>query len=233
MTIFPQDCDCIQRCELQEIFAFQTEQQYDARNLCAQKTEKQFEKGEIIFKEGDLITDFIYLKTGLVKLSRLDSFQNEQIISIAQPFDFISLLSVFSSKTYNYTVTAIEDSVTCNIDMKVVKLFAKQHNEFVLNILEKMSRTTDKLILTILDIKQKRLNGRIAWLLLFFADEIYKNNVFDIPLSRKEMASFIGMTTENVIRSLSSFRNDKIINTDTKRIEILDKERLQQIYKLS
>ncbi len=62
------------------------------------------------------IKDFVYLKSGLVKLYRSDSGGKEQIITIAKPFDYVSLLSVFSKDTYNYSVTALEDSVTCNIE---------------------------------------------------------------------------------------------------------------------
>jgi CRP/FNR family transcriptional regulator len=73
------------------------------------------------------------------------------------------------------------------------------------------------------------LRGRIASILLDFADNIYKNDSFDLPLSRKEMAELIGMTVENVIRILSEFKKDGIINIDGKSIDIVDRQKLQLI----
>ncbi len=56
-------------------------------------------QGESIIKEGTQITDFTYLKSGLVKLYRSDQSGKEQIITIAKPMDYVSLLSVFSRQS--------------------------------------------------------------------------------------------------------------------------------------
>ena len=68
--------------------------------VCSGKVEKQFLAGETIIKEGTKIKDFSYLKSGLVKLYRTDPTGKEQIITIARPMDYVSLLSVFSDKYY-------------------------------------------------------------------------------------------------------------------------------------
>jgi CRP/FNR family transcriptional regulator len=56
---------------------------------------------------------------------------------------------------------------------------------------------------------------------------IYLNDRFELPVSRKEIAELIGMTTENVIRILSEFRKEGIIRINGKEIEIADKTKLQ------
>ena len=96
-----------------------------------------------------------------------------------------------------------------------------------------MNKATDNIILTFLDVKQLRSYGRIAYILLYFSEKIYKNNVFELPVSRKEIAEFIGMTTENVIRALSELRKDGIIKIYGKTIEIADTERLKKINEYS
>ena len=57
----------------------------------------------------------------------------------------------------------------------------------------------------------------------------YNSNIFELPVSRKEIGEFIDMTTENVIRTLSEFRKDNIIKINGKIIEIIDLSRLMQI----
>jgi CRP/FNR family transcriptional regulator len=69
----------------------------------------------------------------------------------------------------------------------------------------------------------------VAYLLLFFSEQIYDSAYFELPLNRKEIAEFIGKTTENVIRTLSDFRRDGLIKIFGKNIEIIDKEKLQKV----
>lgn len=61
---------------------------------------------------------------------------------------------------------------------------------------------------------------------------IYIGHKFNLPISRREIAELINMTTENVIRILSEFRKDKIINIDGKGIEIINLPLLEKISEL-
>ena len=92
-----------------------------------------------------------------------------------------------------------------------------------------MSKNSDDLINTSINISKRNLRGRIAYVLIYFAEYIYKSNTFELPVSRKEIGEFIEMTTENVIRTLSEFRKDNIIKINGKIIEITDYNRLKQI----
>ena len=69
-------------------------------------------------------------------------------------------------------------------------------------------------------------------MLLYFSGYIYQSNEFELPVSRREIADYIGMTTENVIRTLSEFRKDKIIKIFGKDIQIIDLRRLETISEL-
>lgn len=220
-------CNC-EYCELKELFVDKlTGDHLDI--VCGGKVEKNFRQGETIIKEGTRIRDFSYLKSGLVKLYRTDPSGKEQIISIAKPLDYVSLLSVFSNEKYNYSVTALEDSVTCNLKLQEVKSIIDQNGKLALNLLSKMSRVTDKLILDSLQIRVKHLRGRVAYLLLYFSQDVYASDEFDLPLTRKEMAEYVGMTTENVIRTLSEFRKDGILKIYGKTIHIMNMESLESI----
>lgn len=197
--------------------------------LCSNKVEKSYSQGETIIKAGAPINDFVYLKSGLVKLFHTAQEGKEQIITIAKPFDYVSLLSVFSGRQYQYSVTALEDSVTCNLSMDEIRTLIRENGTMALNLLKKMSRVADRIILNTLEIRRKHLRGRVAFLLLFFSEKVYFSAEFDLPLSRKEMAEYVGMTTENVIRSLSELRKDKILKIYGKTIQIVNMETLKSI----
>src|SRR3989339_1031348 len=108
-------CSCAE-CKLRSLFFFHVSP-IGLENMCSNKIEQQYDKGEIIITEGDPIHYFSYLKTGLVKLSKNTDGNKTQIISFAKPFDFVSLLSVFSSPIYNYSVTALEETTICIINL--------------------------------------------------------------------------------------------------------------------
>lgn len=95
--------------------------------------------------------------------------------------------------------------------------------------MECMSATSDKIILESLVIRNRHLRGKVAYILLKFGREIYNSMVFEMPVSRREIAEYIGMTTENVIRTLSEFRKDRLIKINGKEIEIVDIKTLEHI----
>lgn len=225
------NCNC-EGCELKNLF-FENVSILDIETMCSNKTEKSYKKGEIIIREGDEIKEFTYLKSGLVKLFRKSSADREQIICFALPLDFVSLLSIFSEDKYNYSVTALQDSVTCSMSLEEVKTLANQNGRFATGIMQKINKATDRIILDFLEVKQRRLFGRIAYILLYFSREIFKQNSFELPVSRKEIAEYIGMTVENVIRTLSDLRKDGIIKIYGPTIEIVDMDRLERISDLS
>ncbi|MCX6253263.1 MAG: Crp/Fnr family transcriptional regulator [Bacteroidia bacterium] len=199
--------------------------------LCNHKEEQFFRKGEIINHEGEKISNFKYLKSGLVKLYRRASTGEEQVITITRPFEFVSNMSIFSEERYQYSVSALEDSVVCMVKLGFIKELFLKNGGFAMGLLTKISMINDKIITQTLDIRQKNLIGRVAYVLLYFTKEIYKSRVFDLPVSRKEIADYIGMSTANVIRTLSDFKKEGIIRVFGKTIEVVDIEKLEIISK--
>lgn len=225
-----ENCSC-EKCELKGLF-YKNVDDAEIEEICSIKIEKEYKKGETIIQVGDKISDFVYLKEGLVKLLRYSDNGSEQIFTIAKPFDFVNLLSILSRQTYNYSVVAIEPSIICILPLSIFSNLILSNNLFALSVMKKISSVSDKIIQESLEIKQRHLKGRVAYILFFFADVIYKSNYFALPVSRKEIASFIGMSTENVIRTLSEFRKEEIIGIFGKHIEILQLSKLKKISEL-
>ncbi|HEX2920419.1 MAG TPA: Crp/Fnr family transcriptional regulator [Bacteroidales bacterium] len=222
-------CLC-QDCDFRNI-AFGNLDDESITALCNVKEEQFFKKGEIINHEGEKINNFKYLQSGLVKLYRRLSSGEEQIITITRPFEFVSNMSIFSEERYQYSVSALEDSVICIIKLDFIKELFVKNGAFAIGLLNKISKINDKIITQTLDIRQKNLVGRVAYVLLYFSKDIYKSKVFDLPVSRKEIADYIGMSTANVIRTMSDFKREELIGIYGKTIEILNIEKLEIISK--
>jgi len=223
-------CIC-ENCEFREV-VFSYLNDADIQNLCDHKEEQVFRKGEVIHHEGDKIVFFKYLKSGLVKLYRKTPSGEEQVVSITKPFEFVSNISVFSDEKYNYSVSAVEDSVVCAVKLDFIKELTLKNGSFAMGLLSRVAKGHEKIINQTLDIRQKNLVGRVAFILLYFANEIYNTRVFDLPVSRKEVADYIGMSTANVIRTLSDFKREGIIRVFGKTIEIVDITRLETMSRI-
>ncbi len=113
--------------------------------------------------------------------------------------------------------------------MSEINQLVLENGKLALDLLKKMSVVADQIILDSLEIRKKHLRGRVAFLLIYFSQEIYHTPEFDLPLTRKEMAEYVGMTTENVIRTLSEFRKDGILKIYGKTIQVANMDTLKSI----
>jgi len=222
-------CSCAS-CDFREV-VFSYLDEISVEELCDHKEELFFRKGEIINHEGEKISNFKYLKSGLVKLYRRTPNGDEQVITITRPFEFVSNMSIFSEERYQYSVSALEDSIVCMVNLDFIKQLFLKNGGFAMGLLTKISRINDKIISQTLDLRQKNLIGRVAYVLLYFTNDIYKSRVFDLPVSRKEIADYIGMSTANVIRTMSEFKKEGIIRVFGKTIEVVDMAKLEVISK--
>ena len=186
-------------------------------------------KGEAICVAGQSINEFVYLVEGMVKLQKINKDGRAQIVSIARPLDFVGLLTVFSNQDYQYTITTLTDSRFCKIDISVMRRLAASNGQFALDILKYISKISDEIIRHTYAINSKNLRGRIAMILLDFANKHFESDSYTLPLSRKELAELIDMTPENVIRILSEFRRDDLVNVKGKHIEIQNRKLLEKI----
>jgi len=179
--------------------------------------------------QGEKVEKFMYLKEGLVKLYLDNENGADQIISFARPLDFISILSVFSTDTYQYSVSSLVPSSVCVINIEMIKEFATTNPAFTIDLMEKLSLTTDKILHESLELKRLNLRGKLAMVLHMFSTEIFSSTVFELPVTRKEIAEYAGVSTENIIRGMSEFRKDKLIRISGKEIEIIEPDRLKRI----
>lgn len=193
------------------------------------RQEIYYKRGEIIKNQGDPVDAFLYMRQGLVKLFKTDSNHKDHILSINSPGDFVSLISIFSEKEYKYNIAAIEDTLVCLVDVEILRHLVSSNGKFSLHLMRKMGQISDSIIENRFEQSQKQVKGRVAHLLLFFANQVYHKDEFILHLTRREIGELITITTENTIRTISEFRKDGIIDIDGKKITLLDKDRLLNI----
>lgn len=192
------------------------------------KIELKFKKGQIICKQGSFASNVVFLKEGLVKLYTEGDHKNTIICIYRQPV-YIGLVSVFGSEFYQFSVSAIEDTTVCIIDINNIKQLILSDNKIALEIITYISKTANYLLENKVNMERKQIRGRLAFILLFLYKQVFQSTIFILPITRKEIAEFAGMSTENVITLLGEFKKDKMIKNEGKHFELLNIGALEEL----
>ncbi len=193
------------------------------------KVEINYRQGEIISKQGAFVTHVLFLKKGLVKMYREISSNTNMILNILPAGKLLGLPSVYADEVYSYSLSAIEESVVCAIDKKVFEQIIRENGKFAAEIINSINQCTERNFNKLISFSYKKHNGRLADILLFLADEIYKTDHFQLSLSRKDLSEFSGMSVISLNRIISEFKNENIIALQNGTIIILQKDALKRI----
>ncbi len=187
-----------------------------------------FEKGETIFKENALSSNIIYLQTGMVKLI-IDGPQRKQILRIKKAPCYLGLPTTMGDKINHYSAVALELTTACFIDIGAFKQLLRLNTDFSYEIITELCKNELEQFHRCVHLVQSQAFGRIAANLLYFADEIYHSNEYDLPLSRHDLADLICASRETVSRLLSDLAEEGVIETEGKHIRIVKKDMLRKI----
>lgn len=191
--------------------------------------ETEMKKGDVILHEGSLTSHIIYLKTGLAKEYLRQPDGREQIIQIVKKHSYLGLPSLFGNKVNHYSYAALEDSKICYIDINVFNTLLKENGEFAQQILISVCKESLSSFNRFIKQSHKKIYGRVADAILYFAKIVFESNSYELPFSRQEFADLIGLSRESATRVLSKFKDEGIILIKGKSITINNLELLEQI----
>jgi CRP/FNR family transcriptional regulator, polysaccharide utilization system transcription regulator len=179
-----------------------------------------YQRREVIFRQNTPTSHITYIISGLVKIYKEGRNRRTFILKIATPGDCIGLMSDFGHSTHQYSASAIQDTEIGYINRNVFNEVLKTNNALAMSVIRKLSVDGLFIFDRLIGQSQKQLPGRIADVILYFADVIYKREDFEFPLTRRELAELAGTTKESFIRTLTEFKNDKIISLENTRVSI-------------
>ena len=205
----------------------------DLELLTAHKTEQVYKKGEIIFREGGFPSGIFYVITGKVKKYKLDKDSKEQIIYVANTGELLGYHAILSEGRYPDCAAALEESRIAFIPKEDFLETLNQSKELSRRLLKTLSHEFAVLANSLSLFAQKSVRERLA-LQLIVLREKYKVNFnagmpVEINMSRDDLASLVGTARENVVRVLSEFKEDKILETKGRKIIVLNVTKLIKI----
>jgi len=216
--------DCNRRCEM---FIPLSNEELDY--LHNHRYVAKFNAGEIIFKQGSPVSHIVSFSKGLAKLYMENEAQNDVIAGIIQPGSLVGGPCLYLDRRHNYSFAALIESHVCFIDINAFQVLIKKNTRFTELFLHDMSKKHVMLMNRLLNVTLKQSHGRLADLLLYLCNDIFKTDNYDIVLSRQELADFTGMSKEGIIRILKEFKIDGLIDFQNQQFQILDKKRLLEV----
>jgi len=189
----------------------------------------KYKKGEVVCKQGSFASHIMYILRGLVKVY-LDDGQNTLILKLIHEGNLLGLSSVSAEhSTFQYSAMVYVDSEIQLIEINVFKQLLSKNADFAKEVIEILSANSVQIYGRFFCLTHKQSYGRMADMLLCLSSKVFKNDEFELPLSRKDLADLSGMSSETVIRMLKKFKDEGLIVMEGKNIKVLDYNRLKHI----
>jgi CRP-like cAMP-binding protein len=211
------------------LFEQLTEEEYALLNY--DKNCQVYKRGDFIYHEGNHATGFYCVNEGIVKLFKTGTEGREQIIAFAKKGDIIGYRSVLSKETFCTTAKVISEAFVCFIPSSRLFKLVESNHDFSLKLIQQACKELGTANKYITDIAQKTVKERLAEVLLTLLEQfgINEDGYLNIPLTREELANLVGTATESVIRMLSQFKSQELIELKGRKIKVLDEKELQMI----
>jgi len=220
-----------QKCSFESgsIFKHLTPEEQDAMNL--EKDFRMYSRGDILYQEGNRISGFFCINSGIIKVFKTGFDGKEQIIRFAKKGDIIAYRSVLSNELACTSAKVIEDCQVCFLPSEILVSFIKTNPTYALELVRLACHELGEANSFITDIAQKTVRERLAEVLLFLVNDFGLDNeqYLNISLTREELANIVGTATESVIRLLSEFKSDKLVELNGRKIRILNMKGLEKI----
>ena len=204
------------------------------RELATRTVKRRFESGRTLQADGEQVAGYANLLQGVVKLSKVMADGRQQIVGLQFPPDFVGRPFGRESRLSAEAVSAVE---LCTFPRSVLEDMLQRHPELERRLFEQTLMELDGARDWLLALGRKTARERVASLLYMVARHIPSETPgkagersrvrFDLPLTRVDMADFLGLTIETVSRQITRLRQEGIIDLHPSRqIEVPDMQRL-------
>src|SRR3954453_1944850 len=178
---------------------------------------------ETLFTVGQAASSVHTLTTGVARLYKLLPDGRRQVIGFALPGDF---LGTAPSDRYSYSVDAVDSVSACRLSMEAFAQFIEQRPHLLLRINEFVARelmlAQDQMLL----LGRRTAEEKVAAFLVGWRERQAsagdEQQTITLPMSRQDIADYLGLTIETVSRTLTRFEREKMLIIVSRGVQLLD-----------
>lgn len=222
----PPSCEL---CQSRFESVFSGVEKNELKCLTCEKSSQIVQRGGVIFHEGQRPSGLYCINSGKVKVYKIGDEGREQILRLDKPGNILGYRALISGEPYRASASAIEDAIICFIPAHVINGVLSNQPGVAMQMMRLFSRDLKNAENRLTDMTQKPVRERLAQTLLALHENYGTNEEgnLDVYLTREEMANFMGSTTETVIRTISEFNKEGLIQLNGKRIALNNKPALE------
>lgn len=185
---------------------------------------RRYVNKSVLYEEGQYPKWIYKVETGLIKSYQINDFGKELILDIFGPGDLFGYISVFTDGKYFTYTAAMEDSRVAIIPIEEFKQLILNSSDFSVHLNKLIAHHYQDIERTTIEHAYSSVRKKVANALLMVKK---KSNSNEIRLRREELASLAGTAKETVIRTLSNFKSENLIEIDEGVITIIDEVGLE------
>lgn len=192
-----------------------------------------YNKGDIIFIEGEKAHGIYCVCSGRLKLSINSSEERAVNVAMANPGDVLGVKALLSGKAHNLTAEVAEETIMCFIKKDDFLDFLRRNGDVCLRLSEKLANNLYDAYRRMRELTMKTSHARLVDLLLSLCQSKSKPSeggiIFEINISQEELAEEIGTSIRNLNRSLKDLKHKRIIKCHRRSIKVIDRVALVRL----
>ncbi len=216
--------DCVELVPI-----FKNLSQTDIETVATLVTHHHYKSGEYIFSAGDTADSLTIVAHGQAKVFQMAANGKEQMLRILQTGDFDGEATLFANSEHGSFAQALMDTSVCQISQKDFQTLMQTAPELAVNMVNALGRRIVQLEQQTTEVTTSSVESRLANYLLETSAGL-NEEVFTLPLKKKDIATYLGTTPETISRKLTSLTEQGLIQKITNnKFKILDADRLMMI----
>ena len=191
--------------------------------------EKQFNKGQTIFSEGDQTKGFFVVVEGRVKIYKVSSEGKEQILHIFETGQSFGEVTVFTGQQLPANAQTLAKTRLLFFPRRAFIDLISANPSLALNLLAIMSKKLRQFAAQIENLSLKEIPARLASYLIYLSEEQDTENAVTLNVSKGQLASLLGTIPETLSRIFAKLSGQNLIRVEGPKITLLDRQGIENL----
>jgi len=187
-----------------------------------------YKKKRLIYDEGNHPVKLFYIQKGKIKTYKTNEDGKELTVGLYGEGDYVGYTAILEGTVYKETTEAIEATILSIVDREEFEKLLRTNKEVSQYFIQLLAQSVTDRERQLVGIAYNSLRKRVAEALVLLQKKYTKDaeGKFSMHISREDLAHIAGTATESIIRTLSDFKSEKLIDIKDGAIIILDEKKL-------
>ncbi len=190
-----------------------------------------YKKKQIIYSEGNHPSNLFFVNKGKVKLYKSNDDGKDLTIGLYGEGDYFGYMSLLKHSVYRETAEAMEESEVAMIPRTEFESLIGENPLIMKKFIQLLAGNIAEKENQLLGLAYNSLRKRVADALLLLREKFGNGqSPFSIHISREDLANIAGTATESLIRTLSDFKGEKLIDIRDGHIVLINEKKLENLF---